>query len=125
MHEQHPPGSGDDVRCCAQVIFHVTIHQKRLELPDDCPAGFKALCEDCMSQDCEQRPKFTQVLTLESPLMCAQCSVRLHAALPCLSLAGRCVQGCLHWLHVSGLRAAAQVHTGPPQRLPACSSAIY
>ena len=46
----------------AQVIFHVTIHRKRLELPDTCEPGFKSLCEACMSTESSERPRFTDVL---------------------------------------------------------------
>ena len=64
----------------AQVIFTVTIHQKRLELPEDCPAGFKALCEECMSSNSELRPKFTEVCCWPPPPCagCAPCCAGLH-----------------------------------------------
>ena len=62
LHSKHHLDECWPSHAAVQVIFHVTIHRKRLELPETCHPGFKSLCEACMSTESSERPRFTDVL---------------------------------------------------------------
>ena len=50
--------------CLTQVIFHVTIQNKKLEFPDTVPDGLRALGSACLNKDPAERPRFPEILKI-------------------------------------------------------------
>ena len=64
---QHHEVRGSNRRilsCLMQVIFHVTIQNKKLEFPDTVPDSLRALGSACLNKDPAERPRFPEILKM-------------------------------------------------------------